>query len=187
MNVRETALSDVLIIEPKVFQDARGFFLETYSCDRYRDAGIAPEGFVQDNLSQSEKGVLRGLHFQNPRAQGKLVSVLRGEVFDVAVDIRRGSPTFCHWVGVRLSLENKRQFYVPPGFAHGFIVLSDTAMFTYKCTDYYHPESEVGVIWNDPDIGIDWPLKDPILSPKDSRALPISEIDPEHLPVYQAL
>ena len=171
MKVVETSLPGVLIIEPKIFPDARGFFVETYNKDRYVNNGILPE-FVQDNLSFSTRGVLRGLHYQNPHAQGKLVYVLQGEVWDVAVDIRRDSPQFGQWTAVTLSSENKKQFYIPPGFAHGFCVLSPTALFSYKCTDFYHPECDAGVRWDDPDIGIDWPLTglQPELAAKDAQA-----------------
>ena len=168
MNVIATDLSGVLIVEPKVFPDARGFFLETYNKEKYQAAGL-PLEFVQDNLSFSSRGVLRGLHYQNPHAQGKLVYILQGEVWDVAVDIRRDSPQFGQWTAVTLSSDNKKQFYIPPGFAHGFCVLSETALFAYKCTDLYHPECDAGVRWNDPDIGIAWPVADPILSEKDKR------------------
>lgn len=173
MKVVETSLPGVLIIEPKIFPDARGFFVETYNKDRYVNNGILPE-FVQDNLSFSTRGVLRGLHYQNPHAQGKLVYVLQGEVWDVAVDIRRDSPQFGQWTAVTLSSENKKQFYIPPGFAHGFCVLSETALFTYKCTDLYHPECDGGVRWDDPTIAIQWPISNPILSEKD-RNLPLLE------------
>ena len=168
MNVIATDLPGVLIVEPQMFPDARGFFVETYNKEKYRAAGL-PLEFVQDNLSYSSRGVLRGLHYQNPHAQGKLVYVLQGEVWDVAVDIRRDSPHFGHWTAVTLSSDNKKQFYIPPGFAHGFCVLSDTALFAYKCTDLYHPECDAGVRWDDPDIGIAWPVADPILSEKDKR------------------
>ena len=170
MKVTETRLPGVLIIEPKVHGDARGFFLETFRRAAYREAGIALE-FVQDNHSRSRRGVLRGLHSQAVRPQGKLVRCSRGEVFDVAVDIDPASPTFGQWVGARLSDENHRQLWIPPGYAHGFLVLSELADFEYKCTDYYDPENEVGVAWNDPDIGIEWPLPEPLLSAKDA-ALP---------------
>jgi dTDP-4-dehydrorhamnose 3,5-epimerase len=166
MKIIETALPGVLIIEPKVHGDARGFFIETYHAQRYAEQGL-PDTFVQDNHSRSSRGVLRGLHYQLQHPQGKLVRVTQGEVFDVAVDIRKGSPTFGQWAGVLLSGENHRQFYVPPGFAHGFCTLSDTADFLYKCTDYYHPECEYGVLWNDPAIGIEWPQMDYLLSQKD--------------------
>lgn len=169
MNVITTEIPGVLIIEPKVFGDERGFFLETYQAERYKAAGIA-EPFVQDNHSRSRYGVLRGLHFQHQRPQGKLVSVTQGEVFDVAVDIRKDSPAFGRWVGITLTAENHTQFYVPPGCAHGFCVLSETADFTYKCTDYYQPDDEGSLIWNDPDVGIEWPISDPVLSEKDAKA-----------------
>lgn len=185
MNIVETDLPGVLIISPSVFGDARGFFMESYNERRYREAGI-PNHFVQDNLSFSGYGVLRGLHFQNPRAQGKLVCVLRGEVFDVAVDIRVGSPTFGRWAGVTLSAENKRQVWVPPDFAHGFVTTSDDALFYYKCTDYYSPECDGVILWNDPEIGIEWPIKVPTLSDKD-RGAPVLGDMPEHaLPHYSA-
>jgi len=168
MNIISTKLSGVMIIEPKVFGDNRGFFLETWNQARYAECGL-PANFVQDNLSYSQRGVLRGLHFQNPNAQGKLVYVLQGEVFDVAVDIRVSSPTFGQWVGVTLSAENKRQFYIPEGFAHGFCVTSETALFAYKCTDVYSPQFEHGVSWDDPELRIDWPIENPILSEKDQK------------------
>ncbi len=185
MNVIETDLPGVLIVEPKVFGDERGFFMESWNGRRYEEAGL-PGSFVQDNLSFSAHGVLRGLHFQNPQPQGKLVSVLQGEVFDVAVDIRIGSPTFGRWAGVTLSAENKRQFYVPPGFAHGFVVTSETALFFYKCTDYYAPSAEGVVLWNDPDIGIGWPVAEPVLSERDRAAPPLREMPEESLPRYAA-
>jgi dTDP-4-dehydrorhamnose 3,5-epimerase len=185
MNVIETPIPGVLIIEPKVFGDERGFFLETWNQARYREAGIA-ETFVQDNLSFSRRGVLRGLHFQNPHPQGKLVHVLQGEVFDVAVDIRIGSPTFGQAVAEVLSADNKRQLYVPPGFAHGFCVTSDTALFAYKCTDLYHPESEGSILWNDPDLGIAWPVTEPELSAKDRAGTHLADLPRERLPVYGA-
>ncbi len=159
MKITETKLPGVLLIEPKVFGDERGFFLENFNAKRYADIGIVGN-FVQDNHSRSSKGVLRGLHFQKQFPQGKLVFLTRGTVFDVAVDIRKDSPTFGQWV----------QFYIPPGFAHGFCVLSEIADFHYKCTDYYHPEDEGSLRWNDPDVGIAWELADPILSPKDANA-----------------
>jgi dTDP-4-dehydrorhamnose 3,5-epimerase len=185
MKVTETRIPGVLLIEPKVFGDHRGFFMESWQQQRYREAGV-PVGMVQDNLSSSGRGVLRGLHVQHPHAQGKLVQVIQGEVFDVAVDIRRGSPWFGQWVGVHLDGASQRQFYVPPGFAHGFLVLSESALFSYKCTDYYAPENEFSVLWNDPRIGIDWPLTGtPSLSAKDLQAQPLEAIDPERLPPYQ--
>jgi len=169
MKITTTAIPGVLLITPKVFGDSRGFFLESFHAARYAEAGI-PSSFVQDNHSRSAKGVLRGLHFQKQYPQGKLVYVTIGTVFDVAVDIRKDSPTFGQWVGVTLSADEHQQFYIPPGFAHGFCVLSDTADFHYKCTDYYHPEDEGSLRWDDPDIGIQWPLTDPILSTKDANA-----------------
>lgn len=171
MIVTETALSGVKIIEPKVHGDPRGFFMETFQAKRYAEIAGIDLPFVQDNHSRSARGVLRGLHAQQRRPQGKLVRCARGEVFDVAVDINSASPTFGTWVGVVLSDVNQRQFWVPPGYAHGFVVLSDIADFEYKCTDYYDPSDEIGLIWNDPDVGIDWPIKDPLLSAKD-QALP---------------
>lgn len=168
MNVIPTDLPEVLIIEPKVFGDSRGFFLETYQAERYAQHGI-PASFVQDNLSRSGKGTLRGLHFQEPRPQGKLVSVVRGAVIDVAVDIRRGSPNFGRHVAVELSEENHRQLWVPPGFAHGFCVISESADFSYKCTDYYQPQFDAGIAWNDPDLGINWPVTSPTISDKDAK------------------
>ena len=183
MKVIETKFSGAVILEPAVFGDRRGFFMETWNRERYQRAGL-PTNFVQDNLSYSAKGVLRGLHFQNPEPQGKLVTVLEGKVFDVAVDIRVGSPTFGQWVGVSLSAENKRQFYIPEGFAHGFVVTSEAALFFYKCTNYYHPETEGSVLWNDPEIGIEWPVDSPALSDKDRTALPLKAIPDGLLPRY---
>lgn len=181
MNVVATRLPGVLIIEPTVFRDTRGFFLETWSQANFSAAGV-PAAFVQDNLSYSRKGVLRGLHYQHPSAQGKLVSVLEGEVFDVAVDIRQGSPTFGQWVGVVLSSENFRQCYVPPGFAHGFLVTSESALFAYKCTAPYQPRDEGTIRWNDPDLAIVWPIDRPTLSPKDECAPGLREIAANRLP-----
>ena len=185
MKVTETKLPGAVVVEPKVFGDERGFFMETWNQARYEEAGL-PSRFVQDNLSFSAKGVLRGLHFQNPDQQGKLVQVLQGEVFDVAVDIRVGSPTFGEWEGVFLSSENKRQFYVPEGFAHGFFVTGESALFSYKCTAKYNPEAEGFVLWNDPEIGIEWPAEgQPTLSEKDRVARPLGEIPAEQLPRYE--
>lgn len=150
-------IDGLYIIEPKCFGDNRGYFMETYNYEDFKNAGLSMT-FVQDNQSMSRKGVLRGLHFQKKHPQGKLVRVLKGQVYDVAVDLRLGSKTYGKWQGVLLSDENKKQFYVPEGFAHGFLVLSDEAEFTYKCTDYYHPEEEGGILWNDPDLGIEWPI-----------------------------
>ena len=176
MNVIQTKLKDCVIIEPKVFGDHRGFFLETFQAERYREMAGITLPFVQDNHSRSAKGVLRGLHFQKTKPQGKLVRVVSGEVYDVAVDIRQDSPSFGQWEGVLLSEENKRQFWVPPGFAHGFVVLSDTADFEYKCTDYYDPSDEGSLIWNDPVLAITWPLEAPTLSDKDSKAPTFAEL-----------
>lgn len=183
MQVIETELPGVLIVEPKVFGDKRGYFLESYQAARYRDAGIAC-AFVQDNISASGRGVLRGLHLQHPHAQDKLVHVIEGEVFDVAVDVRCGSPHFGRWAGVTLSGENHRQFFVPKGFAHGFCVTSERAVFAYKCSDLYAPEHEVSIAWNDPAIGIDWPIKAPALSGKDRQGAALADIDPARLPVF---
>jgi dTDP-4-dehydrorhamnose 3,5-epimerase len=180
VNIIETRLPGLKIIEPKVFGDDRGFFLESWNKERYTEAGISSE-FVQDNLSFSRKGVLRGLHFQNPNTQGKLVYVLQGEVFDVAVDIRPDSPTFGEWISINLSAENKKQIYVPPGFAHGFCVTSETALFAYKCTDKYNPDAEISIQWNDPDLGIDWPVKEPELSAKDTTGIKLSDLPADRL------
>jgi dTDP-4-dehydrorhamnose 3,5-epimerase len=170
MNLIPTDIPGAVIIEPKVWGDERGFFLETYRANRYAELGIrAP--LVQDNLSYSRRGVLRGLHCQHPGAQGKLVQVFAGEVFDVAVDLRQSSPTFGKWVGEIISSENKKQMWIPEGFAHGFLTLSDTAEFLYKSTDFYSPEHERSIIWNDPNINIVWPLEQVFLSNKDSKAL----------------
>ncbi|MDC3279083.1 dTDP-4-dehydrorhamnose 3,5-epimerase [Litorivicinus sp.] len=166
MNVTETKLDGVLIIEPKVFGDSRGFFKETFQAERYREGGIEYT-FVQDNYSRSQKGVLRGLHFQITKPQGKLVSCPKGAIFDVAVDIDPESTTYGQYVGVELTEENHKQLWMPPGYAHGFCVLSETADFQYKCTDYYDPSDEGGMIWNDPDVAIEWPIADPSLSSKD--------------------
>lgn len=180
MKVRSCEIPGLLIIEPKVFGDARGFFLETWHRQRYREAGLDVD-FVQDNLSSSRRGTIRGLHFQNPRAQGKLVWVIQGEVFDVAVDLRRSSPTFGRWHGLNLSSENRLQFYIPPGFAHGFAVLSETAILAYKCTEFYSPADELTLQWNDPDVGVQWPFDDPVLSEKDRRGLRLKDLPPERL------
>lgn len=184
MEVEQTSLSGVLLIKPRVFGDARGFFLETYSEKRYQEAGVRAT-FVQDNHSRSTRGVLRGLHYQLKNPQGKLVSVNRGEVFDVAVDIREGSPTFGQWHGVILNDTNHHQLYVPPGFAHGFVVLSDVVDFSYKCTDYYNPDDEQGIRWDDPAINIQWPITNTMLSEKD-LANPLLETQAanQRLPLY---
>ncbi|CZW26028.1 MULTISPECIES: dTDP-4-dehydrorhamnose 3,5-epimerase [Enterobacter cloacae complex] len=174
MNVIQTPLKDCVIIEPEVFGDSRGFFLEAWHKEKYEDAGIKGT-FVQDNRSRSSRNVLRGLHFQKTKPQGKLVSVISGEVYDVAVDLRQDSDTFGQYVGVLLSGEKNNQLYVPPGFAHGFCVLSDYADFHYKCTDFYDPKDEGGIIWNDPDIAIDWPITSPLLSEKDIKLITLAE------------
>lgn len=177
MNIQQTDLPGVIIVEPRVFADGRGFFLETYEKRRYHDVGIQAE-FVQDNLSRSSQGTLRGLHYQIEHAQGKLVQVLLGEIFDVAVDLRRSSSHFGKWTGVRLSEDNHKQIYVPPGFAHGFCVLSETADVAYKCTDFYHPEHERTLLWSDAELGIDWPLPaPPVLSEKDQRGQLLKDAD----------
>jgi dTDP-4-dehydrorhamnose 3,5-epimerase len=186
MRVVPTGIEGVAVVEPKVFGDARGFFLETHSQRRYAELKIAPEGFVQDNLSFSRKGVLRGLHYQLPNPQGKLIQVLEGEVFDVAADIRVGSPTFGKWVGLLLSGENHRQLYIPAGLAHGFAVLSESALFSYKCTAYYDPAADRGVAWNDPTLAIAWPIEAPELSEKDRAHGNLAEIPKENLPTYCA-
>ena len=188
MNATPTALPEVLLIEPKVFGDDRGFFLESWNEGRFNAALGYPVKFVQDNHSRSARGVLRGLHYQlPPHPQGKLVQASLGEVFDVAVDIRRGSPSFGRWFGVVLSGENHLQLYVPPGFAHGFCVLSETALFAYKCTDFYHPETEHSLRFDDPDLGIDWPLPgQPTLSGKDEKALRLKDFPEAQLPIYVA-
>lgn len=180
MKVTGCDIAGLLVIEPKVFGDARGFFLETWNEHRYREAGLAVR-FVQDNLSLSRRGALRGLHFQNPNSQGKLVSVIEGEVFDAAVDLRRSSPTFGRWHGVNLSGQNRLQFYVPPGFAHGFAVLSESALFAYKCTELYSPRDEVTLLWDDPDVGVRWPVSEPVLSEKDKKGLRLCELPQDRL------
>lgn len=183
MKIIETSLPGVMVLEPRIFGDKRGLFLETYREDILHEAGIN-ERFVQDNQSRSTRGVLRGLHYQLIQPQGKLVRVTRGEVFDVAVDIRRGSPTFGQWYGTHLDEESMRIMYVPPGFAHGFVVLSEIADFFYKCTDYYHPQSEQGILWNDPEIGIQWPIAEVKLSEKDKGNSLLSVQLAERLPAY---
>jgi len=180
----ETSLPGVLIIRPKVILDPRGFFMETYRADLLAAAGITDQ-FLQDNQSRSSRGVLRGLHYQLRTPQAKLCRVVQGEVLDIAVDIRVGSPTFGKWVGVILSAENHLQIYIPKGFAHGFAVRSETADFLYKCSDYYDAGDDRGVRWNDPQIGIDWQTPSPILSEKDKRYLPLSQVPQEQLPRYQ--
>ncbi len=183
MNVYEATLPGVKIIEPQVFADTRGFFMEGWHQVRYEAYGL-PARFVQDNVSWSRHGVLRGLHFQNPHSQGKLVYVLCGEVFDVVVDVRCGSPTFGRWEGIVLSAQNRRQLYIPEGFAHGFCVTSDSALLVYKCTDFYAPHAERGVRWDDGDLGIAWPVREPLLSPKDAAYPRLRDIPQEWLPSY---
>ncbi len=183
MKVIDTGIPGLIVVEPKVFGDARGFFLETYAENRYHEAGIT-ERFVQANHSRSRRGVLRGLHYQLIQPQGKLVSVARGAVYDVAVDIRRGSPTFGKHYGLVLDDVTHRQMYVPPGFAHGFAVLSEECDFLYQVTDYYHPASEQGIAWNDPALGIEWPLSDVLLSEKDKLHPRLADQDPDKLPTY---
>lgn len=183
MKFIETELAGVVLIEPDVFNDPRGHFLETYHAGKYAGGGVDGP-FVQDNFSHSVRGTLRGLHYQLKHAQGKLVMALEGRIFDVAVDIRNGSPTFTRWVGVELSGENKRQLYIPPGFAHGFCVLSETADVLYKCTDLYSPQDERGIIWNDPNLAIAWPIADPILSQKDRSYRTLEEMHKE-LPSFR--
>jgi dTDP-4-dehydrorhamnose 3,5-epimerase len=174
MKVVDTGLPGVLLLEPRVFGDHRGFFIETFHAARYAEVGIGAP-FVQDNWSRSVRGTLRGLHFQEPQGQGKLVQVVHGAVYDVAVDVRRGSPTFGRWVGYELSEENKHQLWISPGFAHGFVVTSDVCDFLYKCTALYRPESERVIAWNDPDLGIPWPIQSPLLSAKDAAASRLTE------------
>ncbi|MDE0837584.1 MAG: dTDP-4-dehydrorhamnose 3,5-epimerase [Kiritimatiellae bacterium] len=184
MKCEPTEIPEVLLITPDVFGDARGFFIETYNEQRYANAGI-DRHFVQDNYSHSRQGTLRGLHYQLPHAQGKLISVIWGRIFDVAVDIRQGSPSFGKWVGRELSEENRSQLYVPEGFAHGFMVLSERADVQYKCTELYHPEDDRGILWSDPAIGINWPAEQGILSDKDQGLPLLSEIAPDQLPVFE--
>lgn len=183
MKVSSTRIPSVLVIELKVHHDLRGLFFESYHAACYESAGM-PTKYVQDNFAQSLKGVLRGLHFQHPHTQEKLVSVLQGEVFDVAVDIRRSSFTYGQWVGIILSAENHRQLLVPAGFAHGFCVTSESAILHYKCSDYYHPECEETVLWNDPDLAIAWPIDSPLLSDKDMAGKPLRDFDPGRLPRF---
>jgi len=181
MKVIRTDIQEVLVIEPNVFSDDRGYFLESYHMKKYHEAGIST-GFVQDNLSFSCKGTLRGLHFQHPHGQAKLVQVLTGHVYDVVVDVRRESKNFGRWIGIHLSDENKRQIFIPEGFAHGFCVVSETALFSYKCSEMYAPECEQGVRWDDPDLAIDWPVKQPILSSKDAVYPRLRDIPVDRLP-----
>lgn len=183
MKVVETSLPGCVVIEPRVFGDERGFFFESFNADRLAEHGLSPT-FVQGNVSSSTRGVLRGLHYQWPNPQGKYVSVVEGEVWDVAVDIRQGSPTFGQWAAVVLSAENKRHFWIPEGFAHGFVTLSERAVFTYLCTATYDAQADAGVRWDDPALAIDWPVRDPLLSPKDANAPLLSDVPAGRLPVF---
>jgi dTDP-4-dehydrorhamnose 3,5-epimerase len=185
VNCVPTALEGVLIIERAVYQDPRGYFFETWRADRYATAGV-PDRFVQANVSRSSEGTLRGLHVQHPYGQGKLIQVLDGEIFDVAVDVRRGSPTFGKWVGQRLSADNHLQMYIPAGFAHGFCVLSASALVTYQCTELYHPETEFGIAWNDPAVAIAWPVASPLLSKKDGALPLLADLPADRLPPWPA-
>jgi dTDP-4-dehydrorhamnose 3,5-epimerase len=180
----EQSLPGVFLIDPMAFQDDRGFFMETYHLGKYREAGL-DRPFVQDNLSHSRRDTLRGLHYQLKHPQGKLIYVVTGEVLDIAVDIRRGSPTFGQWTGIQLSAENRCQLYVPEGFAHGFFVLSEAADVMYKCTDLYAPGDEYGILWSDPDLAITWPVANPILSEKDADNPPLKDVPANLLPVYR--
>jgi dTDP-4-dehydrorhamnose 3,5-epimerase len=185
MKTITTRLPGAVVIEPQVFGDSRGFFYESYNETKYREAGI-DRRFVQSNVSRSARGVLRGLHYQWPNPQGKLVSVLEGEVYDVAVDIRRGSPTFGQWAGVMLTAENHRHFWIPEGFAHGFCVVSEFATFAYQCTALYDAKADAGIRWNDAALGIDWPISEPLLSDKDNKTPLLADVPVERLPVYLA-
>lgn len=183
-STRSSVLPEIIMLEPDVFADQRGHFLETYQAGRYLEHGI-PANFVQDNIVRSERDVLRGLHYQLGRPQGKLVWVVQGEIFDVAVDIRKGSPTFGKWMGVMLSSDKYLQVYVPQGFAHGYCVTSETAIVAYKCTDYYAPKEERGIIWNDPALGIEWPVREPIVSDKDATYPTLEDVPPLDLPTFE--
>lgn len=183
MNIIKAELPGCLVLEPRVFEDERGFFYESFNADKLREAGLDLQ-FMQGNVSQSARGVLRGLHYQWPKPQGKLVSVLQGEVWDVAADIRVGSPTFGQWAAVLLSGENKRHFWIPEGFAHGFVVLSESALFTYLCTETYDAQADAGIAWNDPQLAIDWPVADPLLSAKDAAAPLLADVPQSRLPVF---
>lgn len=185
MKVIETDLPGCLVLEPQVFGDERGFFYESFNRDKFAGIGLAPD-FVQGNVSSSTRGVLRGLHYQWPKPQGKLVSVLEGEVWDVAVDIRHGSPTFGRWCAAVLSAENKRHFWIPEGFAHGFVTLSERALFTYMCTATYDSDADAGIRWNDADLAIDWPVSDPVLSGKDAKAPFLADLTQDRLPAFKA-
>ncbi len=185
IKLQETSIPDVLLVEPRVFSDSRGFFLETFHGKKYAEQGIE-RSFIQDNFSHSSRGILRGLHYQLKYPQAKLIYVVTGEIFDVAVDIRRGSPTFGKWTGAYLSAKNKSQIFIPEGFAHGFYVISAEADVIYKCSEYYVPGDEYGVIWSDAEIGIEWPLEEtPVLSDKDEKFPRLNDMPKEHLPVYE--
>ncbi len=184
MKVIKTDLPGCVVIEPHVFGDSRGFFFESFNRDKFAEHGLAIPEFVQGNASSSTRGVLRGLHYQWPKPQGKYVSVIEGEVWDVAADIRRGSPTFGRWTAVVLSAENKRHFWIPPGFAHGFVTMSERALFTYLCTETYDRDADAAVRWNDGDLAIDWPVSSPQLSDKDAKAPLLADVAPERLPTY---
>lgn len=184
MEIRETSLEGVLVVAANIYKDSRGHFLETYHATRYAEGGVG-RIFLQDNLSYSRKGVLRGLHFQHPNDQAKLVGTAYGAIFDVAVDIRLGSPTYAQWFGEMLTSENGQQLYIPEGYAHGFVVLSDFAVVTYKCSELYAPKCETSLLWNDPDIGIEWPEVDVTISERDAAALRLSEIPQDRLPRYE--
>jgi dTDP-4-dehydrorhamnose 3,5-epimerase len=184
MKLLPTAIPEVIEIEPDIYSDRRGFLMETYQKERYEHCGILTS-FVQDNLSYSVQGTLRGLHYQNPHCQTKLVQVLKGEIFDAVVDIRQGSPSFGRWVGVQLSEKDMHQLFIPEGFAHGFCVLSEMALVYYKCSDFYWPQCEGGVVWSDPDLNINWPVRNPLISDKDSRYPFLRDVPVEHLPAYE--
>jgi dTDP-4-dehydrorhamnose 3,5-epimerase len=184
MKVVATEFDRLVVVEPTVYRDARGYLLETWNESRFAAEGM-PGPMVQDNLSWSAQGVLRGLHFQNPNSQAKLVMVLQGEIFDVAVDVRRGSPTFANWFGIRLSADNQRQVYIPIGFAHGFCVLSESALVSYKCSETYRPETEMTILWCDARLAIDWPISGPTVSSKDATAPRFDEIPPDRLPTWR--
>ncbi len=181
MKIINTKINGLIVIEPKIFEDDRGFFFESYQKNRYEDFGITST-FVQDNISYSKKNTLRGLHFQINNPQAKLVQVIYGEIYDVAVDLRANSPQFGEWFGVLLSGKNRKQLYIPEGFAHGFCVISETATFSYKCSDFYNPSDEGGIIWSDSEIKIDWPVKNPVLSQKDTKYKQLSQLDSHELP-----
>lgn len=185
MKAIETGLGGCLVLEPQVFGDERGFFYESFNQDKLAAIGLAPR-FVQGNVSRSTRGVLRGLHYQWPKPQGKLVSVLEGEVWDVAVDVRHGSPTFGQWTAVVLSAANKRHFWIPEGYAHGFVTLSESALFTYVCTDTYDRDADAGILWNDAALAIDWPVSAPLLSGKDAALPLLADVPRDRLPAYQA-